>query len=115
MLIGLAGKNAILMVEFSKENHEAGTPIRQAALNGAKLRYRAVMMTAISFIIGVFPMVVATGSGAASRQEIGITTFAGMVLATCFGIFMVPGLYAIIARMRDATYRLFRKDAPEAK
>ncbi len=109
MLIGLAGKNAILMVEFSKEDHEAGTPIREAALNGASLRYRAVLMTAISFIIGVFPMVVATGSGAASRQEIGITTFAGMVLATCFGIFMVPGLYAIIARMRDATYRLFHR------
>ncbi len=109
MLIGLAGKNAILMVEFSKEDHEAGTPVREAALNGAKLRYRAVLMTAISFIIGVFPMVVATGSGAASRQEIGITTFAGMVLATCFGIFMVPGLYAIIARMRDATYAFFHR------
>ncbi len=103
MLIGLAAKNAILMVEFSKEDHAAGTPVRKAALNGAGLRFRAVLMTAISFIFGVFPMVIATGSGAASRQEIGITTFFGMTLATIFGIFMVPGLYAIFARMRDWT------------
>ena len=103
MLIGLSSKNAILMVEFSKDDHESGTPVREAALNGANLRFRAVMMTAISFIFGVFPMVVATGSGAASRQEIGITTFAGMVLATVFGIFMVPPLYSIFARMRDWT------------
>ena len=103
MLIGLAAKNAILMVEFSKENHAEGVPVKQAALNGAGMRYRAVLMTAVSFLFGVFPLVVASGSGAASRIEIGVTTFSGMLLATVFGIFMVPGLYSVFARMRDWT------------
>ena len=109
MLIGLSAKNAILMVEFSKEDHAGGTPVKQAALRGANLRFRAVLMTAISFLFGVFPMVVATGSGAASRQEIGITTFAGMLLATVFGIFLTPGLYAIFASLRDGIRGLFKR------
>ncbi len=109
MLIGLASKNAVLIVEFAKDEHERGTPVCEAAIRGAKQRFRAVLMTAISFLCGVFPMVIATGAGAASRQEIGITTFFGMLLATVWGIFMVPALYSIFARMRNFTASLFKK------
>ena len=75
--------------------------IYDAAQNGGRVRYRAVLMTAYSFIIGVFPMVVATGAGAGSRLAIGITTFSGMVLATLVGIIFVPPLYAIFQRVRE--------------
>ncbi len=101
MLIGLAGKNAILMAEFSKQAREEGQSIYDAAQNGGKVRYRAVLMTAYSFVIGVLPMVWATGAGAGSRRAIGITTFAGMVLASVIGIVFVPPLYALFQRMRE--------------
>lgn len=101
MLIGLAGKNAILMVEFSKQERESGVSIFDAAQNGGRVRYRAVLMTAWSFIIGVFPMVIATGAGAGSRTAIGVTTFCGMMLATIAGIVMIPPLYAVFQRARE--------------
>lgn len=101
MLIGLAGKNAILMAEFSKQARESGDTIVNAALNGGRVRYRAVLMTAYSFVIGVFPMVIATGAGAGSRQAIGHTTFWGMVLASIVGIVFVPPLWALFEKMRE--------------
>ena len=107
MLVGLAGKNAILMVEFSKMERERGVPIQEAALEGARQRFRAVMMTAISFIIGVFPMVIASGAGAASRKAIGISTFYGMILATLVGILFIPALYAMFQRYREWVKGLF--------
>ena len=101
MLIGLSAKNAILMVEFSKQERENGVDVYQAALNGASLRYRAVLMTAWSFLFGVFPLVIATGAGSGSRRAIGITTFSGMALATLIGIIFTPALYAAFHRLLD--------------
>ena len=103
MLIGLTAKSAILMAEYSKQERDEGKDITEAALNGMRLRFRSVMMTALSFVIGVFPMVVATGAGAGSRRSIGITTFFGMLLASVVGVMFIPCLYAAFQRMAEWT------------
>jgi hydrophobe/amphiphile efflux-1 (HAE1) family protein len=109
MLIGLTAKSAILMVEFSKQERENGVSVYDAAMNGMKVRFRAVMMTALSFVIGVAPLVYASGAGAGSRRAIGVTTFWGMLVATVFGMMMIPGLYVIFQRLAEVTSKVFHK------
>jgi multidrug efflux pump subunit AcrB len=106
MLISLVAKVTVLMVEYSKKLRDEGQDLREAAVNGLKVRYRAVLMTALALILGLFPMVIATGAGAASRQSIGITAFSGMVVATVIGIMLVPGLYVFTRSMSEATKKV---------
>ena len=96
LLIGLSAKSAILIVEFAKQERESGTPVVEAAETAARLRFRPILMTAFSFILGVIPLVIASGAGAASRRSLGTAVFGGMLVATVAGVFLIPVLYVLV-------------------
>jgi hydrophobic/amphiphilic exporter-1 (mainly G- bacteria), HAE1 family len=99
MLIGLAAKNAILIVEFARDEMKKGRPLVEAALEGARLRLRPILMTSFAFIFGMIPLWIATGAGAVARQILGTVVITGMLAATAIAIFIIPVLFVIVERL----------------
>jgi HAE1 family hydrophobic/amphiphilic exporter-1 len=96
MLVGLAAKNAILIVEFAKAKHDEGQSVEEAALESARLRFRPILMTAFAFILGVVPLMLSSGAGAAAQNVMGTAVFWGMLIATALGVFLIPGNFAFV-------------------
>lgn len=112
MLVGLAAKNAILIVEFAKEQVDRGVDVVEAALHASQLRFRPILMTSLAFILGMLPMVIASGPGSASRQAIGTGVFFGMIVAVTIGILLVPFFFVLIYKMKNkAKAKNIRKQA----
>jgi HAE1 family hydrophobic/amphiphilic exporter-1 len=99
MLVGLLGKNAILIVEFAVQKQQQGYTVLEAAIEGAKVRFRPILMTSFAFIAGLIPLVIATGAGAVGNQTIGSSALGGMLFGTVFGVIIVPGLYFIFGTL----------------
>lgn len=101
MLVGLLGKNAVLIVEFAVQKHEQGMSVKEAAIEGAKARFRPILMTSFAFIAGLIPLVIATGAGAVGNRTIGSSSLGGMLFGTIFGVILIPGLYYIFAKLSE--------------
>ena len=110
MLVGLLGKNAVLIVEFAVQKHEQGSSIAEAAIEGAKARFRPILMTSFAFIAGLIPLVIATGAGAVGNRTIGTSALGGMLFGTVFGLFLIPGLYYMFAKMGEGKSLIDHED-----
>ena len=102
MLIGLASKNAILIVEFAEQLQAKGLSLAEAAVEAARLRLRPILMTSVAFILGVLPLVFASGAGSAGRHSVGTTVFGGMVISTILNLFIIPVLYLLVRSVMPA-------------
>ncbi|HNP54773.1 MAG TPA: efflux RND transporter permease subunit, partial [Ferruginibacter sp.] len=99
MLVGLLGKNAVLIVEFAVQKHAAGSSVFDAAVQGAAVRFRPILMTSFAFIAGLIPLVMANGPGAVGNRTIGSAAAGGMFIGTVFGVLLIPGLYYLFAKL----------------
>ncbi len=113
-MIALSAKNAILIVEFAREKRAEGMELMDAAVEAARLRFRPILMTSFAFILGVLPLVLATGAGANSRKSIGIAVFSGMLASTCLAVLFVPSFYTVLQRFEEWRARGKDGKAPAA-